>query len=321
MEGVQELPPVVARVGEFDISGAALQRRMVELWQRQGRDGALRPPGEELREQALAELVREAYLALLVKRANPTVPEEAVREELTAFKASFETPDAYLAYLENTGQSEQDVAGILRRRLAYETFYQGLVEDREVTEEERRAAYERLKMERILNRPVRTADIAQVAAVANPQDGAALARAHERIQKAHERLQAGEDFAAVAREMSDDRQTAPKGGVLDEVAEEALLPAFAAQLRGMEPGDVSEPFRSREGWHIVKLLGYNNPGVVPYEKALPLLDGAVLDHERNRKLDALLEEIREETPPELIRVERGVADEEGKTEDGAKSED
>lgn len=64
----------------------------------------------------------------------------------------------------------------------------------------------------------------------------------------------GADFSELARANSDDPGTAVNGGVLDWVAPDALAPAFRDTATKLSIGQVSEPFKSRFGWHILEVL-------------------------------------------------------------------
>ena len=64
----------------------------------------------------------------------------------------------------------------------------------------------------------------------------------------------GADFSELARANSDDPGTAVNGGVLDWVAPDALAPAFRDTAAKLSIGQVSEPFKSRFGWHILEVL-------------------------------------------------------------------
>jgi peptidyl-prolyl cis-trans isomerase D len=76
--------------------------------------------------------------------------------------------------------------------------------------------------------------------------------ARKRIEAAAARVKAGEDFAKVAGEVSDDANTKGRGGDLGYVAEGLADEAFAKAALGLEKGQVSEPVRSASGWHLVK---------------------------------------------------------------------
>lgn len=79
---------------------------------------------------------------------------------------------------------------------------------------------------------------------------AKLSTAHE----AYSNLQKGEDFAEVAKKYSEDRVSAEKGGDLGWVVEGAVDPEFSKQLTALKPGEVTEPFLTPFGFHIVKML-------------------------------------------------------------------
>jgi peptidyl-prolyl cis-trans isomerase SurA len=68
------------------------------------------------------------------------------------------------------------------------------------------------------------------------------------------RIVNGADFSELARANSDDPGTAVNGGVLDWVAPDALAPAFRDTAAKLAIGQVSEPFKSRFGWHILEVL-------------------------------------------------------------------
>lgn len=76
------------------------------------------------------------------------------------------------------------------------------------------------------------------------------------IQEAAQRLQAGEEFAALAREISQDPGSAEAGGELGLVTKNSFDPALEGALWGLvDVGDVSAPVRSDFGYHLIKLQG------------------------------------------------------------------
>lgn len=68
-------------------------------------------------------------------------------------------------------------------------------------------------------------------------------------------LRAGNaDFAELAKEHSEDPGSALKGGEYDWTDPTTYVPAFRDTLLSLEKDEISEPFRSTFGWHIVQLL-------------------------------------------------------------------
>ncbi len=74
------------------------------------------------------------------------------------------------------------------------------------------------------------------------------------INSLYERINNGEDFAQIAREMSDDSASVVAGGDMGWANEGGMPPEFEAVIKDMEIGKVSEPFRTSFGWHIAEVL-------------------------------------------------------------------
>jgi peptidyl-prolyl cis-trans isomerase SurA len=78
-------------------------------------------------------------------------------------------------------------------------------------------------------------------------------KAHAQIEALRARIVGGEDFAKVAGAASDDDTTAALGGDLGWFAGDSYGAGVGEAVRALSPGEVSQPFRTNVGWHIVKL--------------------------------------------------------------------
>jgi peptidyl-prolyl cis-trans isomerase SurA len=78
--------------------------------------------------------------------------------------------------------------------------------------------------------------------------------AMDRIMEIKTRLDAGEEFADLAKEFSDDETTANLGGDMGWFPPEAYGDRVYQTLVAMEPGQLSEPFQTMSGWHVIELL-------------------------------------------------------------------
>jgi peptidyl-prolyl cis-trans isomerase D len=94
-----------------------------------------------------------------------------------------------------------------------------------------------------------------------PSDSLSDEQAKAKIEEIEKRLQQGEDFAALAKEFSDDPGSAKDGGDLGFAGPGVYDPAFEEALYALEEGKVSAPVRSEFGWHLIKLLGVQAPEV------------------------------------------------------------
>lgn len=83
-------------------------------------------------------------------------------------------------------------------------------------------------------------------------------------QAALARARAGEDFAALARALSEDPGSAQDGGALGWFGRDEMVEEFEAAAFGGEVGEVVGPFASRFGWHVLKVEGRRDE--VPLEE-------------------------------------------------------
>ena len=80
-----------------------------------------------------------------------------------------------------------------------------------------------------------------------------LTEARRRAERLRERLLGGEDFAQVARAVSDDIASAAKGGDLNWVNPGQTVGEFEKAMSALKPGDISEPVRSPFGYHLIQV--------------------------------------------------------------------
>jgi peptidyl-prolyl cis-trans isomerase SurA len=82
--------------------------------------------------------------------------------------------------------------------------------------------------------------------------------ATQRLETLRERIIDGESFESLARSHSDDKASAIKGGDLGWTSPGDMVPKFELQMNELEPSEVSHPFRTQFGWHIVQVLERRN---------------------------------------------------------------
>ncbi|MSQ59803.1 MAG: molecular chaperone SurA, partial [Betaproteobacteria bacterium] len=73
-----------------------------------------------------------------------------------------------------------------------------------------------------------------------------------RFNDLKDRIENNADFASLARNHSDDASAA-KGGELGWISPGDTVPEFERALNALKPGEVSQPFRTPFGWHIVQV--------------------------------------------------------------------
>ena len=77
--------------------------------------------------------------------------------------------------------------------------------------------------------------------------------AKSRLQQLKDRIEDGDDFAALAKSHSDDKGSAIKGGSLGWVSPGDLVPQFEKVMSEARVNQISKPFKSPFGWHILQV--------------------------------------------------------------------
>jgi peptidyl-prolyl cis-trans isomerase D len=95
--------------------------------------------------------------------------------------------------------------------------------------------------------------------------GADEAAAEARARAAYDRARSGEDFAALARELSDDPGSREAGGDLGLAERGDFVAAFADAVWAMKPGEIRGPIRSEFGWHVIRLEEVQPETTRPFE--------------------------------------------------------
>ncbi|WP_413774159.1 peptidylprolyl isomerase [Entomomonas sp. E2T0] len=114
----------------------------------------------------------------------------------------------------------------------------------------------------------------------------------------YQRIMAGEDFAQLAKSFSDDPGSAHRGGSLNWIDPSTLVPEFRKVMDELPVGQISQPFKSRYGWHILQVEGRrstDNSAEYRKQQAMNILYGRKYDQELQIWLQQLRDEAYVET--------------------------
>jgi peptidyl-prolyl cis-trans isomerase D len=105
----------------------------------------------------------------------------------------------------------------------------------------------------------------------------------EKAKGIEEQVKSGKDFAALAKTDSDDPGSKAQGGDLGWLEKGVTDPAFESALFAMKKGDISDPVKSDEGYHIIQLRDIKPEKVKPFEQVKAELASKYLEGERERQ--------------------------------------
>jgi peptidyl-prolyl cis-trans isomerase C len=114
------------------------------------------------------------------------------------------------------------------------------------------------------------------------------------------RLRSGADFEALAREHTDDPDSASRGGRLAEFGPGQTSSAFEAAAYALNPGQVSEVVESPAGFHIIKLHQRLPSRHRSFEEAVESVKRQLSQERRQAAVDALVKALRQKAKIELF---------------------
>lgn len=306
----EELPEVVARVGDISITREEYRAEATELrerlyMQRTGRAPVPHvTPLPELTEEHKASIVNAMIEARifgqLAQESGVEVTEDEIDAQIAEIKGELVTESAFQSLLQHAKLSDEQFRENVRLRLLMEKYGDSLVTETEFTDGQLEQVYTRLKEQGAARQP-QTADIAHIfLAVTSGEGEPSEAEVLEQMEAIRARIVGGEDFEAVAKEVSQDSVSAPRGGLYEKVRKGQLGQGFDDRLFTMPLNEVSEPFRSLKGWHIMKVLARHEPRELTMEEAQPVIEKMLHTARRNEAMAQKVAQVRPTMDIELF---------------------
>lgn len=294
------LPEKVAQVGQYVITGEEFQRDLaLRVRQTAARTGRPVAPDMAFRRETLGARI-DALVLQQMAESSVTVEDAAVEAEFARARAGFPSEERFQEWLTRTGTTADTLRREIRARLAIRAFSDQKTAGISVSDDEVRSHYDALNGEGLLRRPLRTADISHLLVSVKGDTPGDTQHAKARAEAARGRILAGESFETVAREVSEDPSVVEHGGRYLEASGRGL-PQFIVDKMFVQPvGELPEPFEGGGAWHLLRVDGVNEPGVVPYEKAAARLRTAILARKKQEVLEELVDSARKLTRIEVF---------------------
>lgn len=257
---------VVAVVGDTALLWSDLQAEVAE---RRARDAW--PTDTAAQDSAWRALVNERVEDLLLVQAAKAAGiqvqdaelQPAVEDELRQIRGRFASEEEFRRALAQSGFTEESyrrhVLEQFRARALVQRYLNRELDKRPrppIDEAELRRAFE-AQRDALGPRPV-TISFRQAIVEPTPSD-TAVAGARQRALAALERLRRGEDFATVARQVSEDPGSRDAGGDLGWIRRGQLVPAFEAVAFNLPPGVTSGLVETEYGIHILRVERVRGP--------------------------------------------------------------
>ncbi|RJQ46156.1 MAG: hypothetical protein C4534_03365 [Gaiellales bacterium] len=211
---------------------------------------------KELQQQVIELLIADKIFALEAEERGIAVTDEDVDEVIQQMKDQVGGEDVFDKQLETAGLTIDRLMEQVRNNLLFREVNAAVIKDApQVPEEEVRKYYDE-HIDEFTN-PTETRQVKHI-----------LVATEEEANQVIARLNGGEDFAALAAELSLDSGTAATGGSLPQpvpTVNSGLVPEFEQAMAQLGAGEMSGPVKSQYGYHIIVVEKIIPPGPEPYD--------------------------------------------------------
>lgn len=260
-----DLPDVVARVNGTEVTRKELIDEARGAFKQLGQMGVRRQLDAQFHREALEQILAAILLSEEAQKVGLAATDEEVATRLASLRSAFENEEKFQAMVAAEGMTLEEFKKDLKRTMSVEKYVaRQIATEVTISEEAQRTFYEQNKTR--MQRPelVQVRHIlVEVKADAGEEERQA---AREELAGLAKRLQDGEDFAALAKEHSDDPGSREAGGQLPPIARGQTLPAFEEVAFSLPVGQRKDLVETPLGFHIIEVLNRQEEGIAPFEE-------------------------------------------------------
>ena len=295
---VAKIPPVVARVDGAVISRDEVLQRANAMRGQMARMGAPPPPASEEFYHAMVEqLIGSKLLFAEAKKRGLVATDAELNAGLDRLKSR--NPEELARQMAAQGVTEKALLADMAQNLAIQKLVTAEVTPAvKVSDEEARRFYqsnpERMKRPPQIRVRHILVGVAREAAAPQRQE------ARQKAEGLLARVKAGEDFATLARESSDDSGSRGEGGLLPWLGHNDTVPALEKAAFALKPGEVSGVVESPFGFHVLRLEDQRPAGTVSFEEAKPQIEQFLSRQQARELLDRRVAALRKVAKVEVL---------------------
>jgi peptidyl-prolyl cis-trans isomerase C len=291
----QSFPEIVAKVSDTEIKRTDLIVRADMI----GSQLQIPVKSVDFYRKVLDEIVGTELLHRASVEKGYTPSDSDIQSQLDSIRARFPDEATFTKQLANEGMTLDQLRVRMSRDMSVQKFIDTEVAPRaQVTEEAKKKFYSENGDQ--MTRP----EQAHVSHILIKVDAGATAEARDQAkQKAEDlrqQIQAGGDFAALARENSDDPGSKANGGDLSWVSRGQTVPPFEAAAFALKPGEISGIVETQFGYHIIKLAELRPSSLMPYEEVAPRIEQFLGQQRIQEEIETEVETLKTKTKVEIF---------------------
>ena len=289
-----EKNPVVVTAKTFDVTAGEVLQWFVDTMgpQAQGLKSQDARQIKTIVERQGVQLGERKLLYAAAVEAKKTATGEEVKKALEAQYARAGGEAQFLEALKTNGVSLDFVKTSLAEDLAIRTYLESAVStEAKVTDAEVRKAYDEDK----------TASVRHILLLTQGKTAAEKAAIRKRMEDILARAKKGEDFAALAKEFSEDPGSKANGGLYEDFGRGKMVKPFEDAAFTVPVGQVSGIVETAYGYHILKVENRKKE-TQPFDQAKAQIEAQIKQQKENAAFDALLSGLKKKADFKAIPV-------------------
>jgi len=232
-----------------------------------------------LKDQIIQSLIEEKVVLQEAKNRKIKATKDDVKKELEKIKTQFKDDAEYKAFLTERKFSEKDLTTFVEHQLVLNKLFDDVTKDLTATTRDVKQYYDENQPEFYDTEQIQARNI-----VVNTEDEA---------KAIIERLNKGEDFAALAVELSIDPTAKENKGDIGYFDKDApLVDEFKNAAFQLKVGEYTKtPVKSTYGFHVIRVEDKKTARQRPFEEVKKELEDRFLMEEKNEKFSAYVDEL------------------------------
>jgi len=286
---IQEI--VIAMVGDEKITKDDLNKEMsrydAQLKKQYGSDYAtnnnIKDQITKIKQQKLDKLVTEKILLKKATELNIKPSDDVINKQIndtiSQYKTQYSGEGQFESILQQNGTTENELRDLIKKSIITKVVEENMLKDISVKDEEVQTYYNENKD-----------TIFTIGAGANV---AHILVADEVTAKSlKDKLNAGADFATLAKGNSLDPGTKNNGGNLGFVQYNStdLVPEFVDGFKNLKEGEVSAPVKSQYGYHLIKATELKSAELISFDKFKDKIKAALLEQKQDNTFNSKIAE-------------------------------
>ncbi len=252
----------------------------------------------ELKNKVLENLIDLEILYQESQKTGIKVDEKIADNKFESIKKAFTNETELNEWLKKMNTSEADIKNQIMRQMAIQELIKTQVEANIIiTDEEKKAYYD--SHPEISKQPenVRASHI--LIKVDQNADEAQKAEARKKIEEIEKKLKKGENFADVAKELSE-CPSASKGGDLGYFTRGRMVKPFEDAAFALKPGEISSIVETQFGYHLIKSIEKKAETTAPYEDTKKNVEAILKREKLNNDATLFIDKLKEKAKIEVF---------------------